>query len=146
MTPDDRLSGLVERLEKSSGPDRELDCEIASFIHGGEVVWKQANYTMETYPARKYRSEDHIGGFGFAPVESFTSSIDAAMALLPPHCELSEISRNVCWDDGEPEREWCVTVHQEDEDGYARAQHSAPGDTFALAICAAALKSRSPQP
>jgi len=137
MTPDDRLSGLVERLEKSSGPLRELDVLIfglaVDLVDG--KPWSDADLEYAASAAERTCN---------AP--RYTSSIDAAMALLPPHCELSEISRNVCWDDGEPEREWCVTVHQEDEDGYARAQHSAPGDTFALAICAAALKSRSPQP
>jgi len=79
----DELLALAERCERAEGPDRELDAEIAVAVLGGEIVWKTANYTMEQYPARRYASEDHIGGYGNAPVEQYSASLDAAMALVP---------------------------------------------------------------
>lgn len=77
------LPDLIDRLKRADGPDRELDCEIAITVLGGEIVWKTANYTMEPYPARKYASHDHVGGFGMAPVERYTESLDAALQLIP---------------------------------------------------------------
>jgi hypothetical protein len=79
MTRDDLLAALKAATE----PSRELDAEIAVSVLGGEIVWKQANYTMELYPARKYLSSAHIKGYGLEPILEYTSSIDAAMTLVP---------------------------------------------------------------
>jgi len=79
------LEELAVRCEAAMEPDRDLETEIAVAVHGGEIVWKQANYTMEMYPARKYASADHAGGFGNAPVDTCTTSLDAAMSLIPDH-------------------------------------------------------------
>lgn len=76
------LAALAERLEKATGPDRELDADISVVLLGGEIQWKQTRFTGESYPARKYASRDHVGGFAVGPVELLTASIDAALALV----------------------------------------------------------------
>lgn len=78
----DNLRGLIERLEKLEGPDREVEAEIDVALFGGETVWKTANYTMESYPASRRPSATHIGGFANEHVPSYTASLDAAVALV----------------------------------------------------------------
>ena len=77
------MNDLIERLEAATGPCRELDAAIALEVDGGEIVWKMANYTMESYPARRYASADHVSGYGNAPVPLYTTSIDSALTLVP---------------------------------------------------------------
>lgn len=76
---------LAIRCEDCDYRDRELDSEIDVALHGGEIEWRMANYTMESYPCRKYVSPDHIGGFGFAPIPQYTSSMDAAYGTVPEY-------------------------------------------------------------
>lgn len=71
------ISTLIERLENADGPSRELDAEIAVAVHGDD-------YSVD---------ENRIGyvrvpGFGSVnsssrPALAFTSSVDAALTLLP---------------------------------------------------------------
>jgi hypothetical protein len=83
---------LIARVESPEGADRELDAAIAVFVDGGEIVWLTANGTMEQYPARKYQSENHLGGFGKAPIPAYTGSLDAAMMLVPQHWTAADIA------------------------------------------------------
>lgn len=83
MSDKEVLIALAERCEHTADPDRELDAEIAVAVDGGEIVWLTANGTMEAYPARKHPSANHVGGFGKAPVPTYTASLDAAMTLVP---------------------------------------------------------------
>lgn len=73
---------IIERLERATGGDRELDADIDVALFGGETVWKQANYTMEMYPASRRASKAHVGGFANEHVPAVSSSIDAAVALI----------------------------------------------------------------
>ena len=77
-----RRAEIIERLEKAEGPDRELDADIDIFLFGGETVWKQANYTMEMYPASRRASKNHVGGFANEHVPLYTASLDSAIALV----------------------------------------------------------------
>lgn len=72
---------LIDRLSKLEGPDREADAEIDVLFFGGETVWKQANYTMEQFPASKRASKHHICGYAYEHVPAYTASVDAAIAL-----------------------------------------------------------------
>jgi hypothetical protein len=61
------MNDIIERLEKASGPDRELDAQIAAQLCDGSVnvegrYWKPG-----------------VRGFCIAP--RYTASIDAAMTL-----------------------------------------------------------------
>lgn len=76
--PDD----LVDRLRAATGPDRELDAEIAKALEGVEIQWRQANYTMDLHPVQRYPSTNHIGGYGIGPVPYYTASVDAALSLV----------------------------------------------------------------
>lgn len=67
MTPD-----LIERLEAASGPDRELDAEIAVAIGLGKAT---ANH------AGRYWKQGDLHVTGEAP--AYTASIDAALTLVP---------------------------------------------------------------
>lgn len=65
------LQGLIERLEKAEGPDRELDnsLTLAAFPEGRIVL----------APDQRY---DYImGSSGGGPVSPLTASIDAAVAF-----------------------------------------------------------------
>lgn len=65
---------LLTRVRNATGPDREWDAEIASAL-GFPIEWKQANYTMETYPVITWSDTRE-------PCPQFTASIDAALALV----------------------------------------------------------------
>lgn len=75
------LAELLERVKAATGPDRELDADLAQTIEGVEIQWRQANGTMEMYPVQRYPSTTHSAGFGIGPVPNYTASIDAALAL-----------------------------------------------------------------
>ncbi|MBX3583602.1 MAG: hypothetical protein KF810_17080 [Rhizobiaceae bacterium] len=81
---------LLSRVAKLEGADREVDAEIDVHLFGGETVWKMAIYTMESYPASRRPSKQHIGGFANEYVPLYTSSLDAAVALVErvrPGCD-----------------------------------------------------------
>lgn len=76
------IADLIDRMEKLEGPDREVDADLDVALFGGETVWKQANYTMESYPASRRLSKYHVGGFANEHVPIYTASLDAAAALV----------------------------------------------------------------
>ncbi len=126
MTPIADISGLVERVEAASGPDRELDCLIenalglAKFERDPRVNFGDADYTR-------------------APYKHYTASLDAAMTLVPEgwgfavHTadDRARTARAVCWTEGNR----AVRSPKTSDDG--------PIATPALALCAAALRARS---
>lgn len=133
------LEELAVRCEAATEPDRDLETEIAVAVHGGEIVWKQANYTMEMYPARKYASADHVGGFGNAPVAACTSSLDAAMSLVPPNHGISMGDYGFAAD-GRHHAELRPGGYQ--SGGQDTFDSKGIAATLPLAICAAALRAR----
>ncbi|MCO7728791.1 hypothetical protein NJB93_19615 [Brucella intermedia] len=85
------MTDLITRLSELDAPDREVDAEIDVIFFGGETVWKQANYTMEQFPASKRASRHHISGYAYEYVPAFTASVDAAIALAErvlPGCKV----------------------------------------------------------
>lgn len=120
MTNPTTLLALAERCEQAAGPDRELDAEIAVALFGGEIIWKTANWTMDSYPARRVQNSDYIGGYQNAAIPVYTESLDAAVTLVPEGCG------------------WMVM-------GNASKVGVWPshGATPALALCAAALRARA---
>lgn len=128
------MNDLASRIEQAEEADRDLDCEIALAIDGGEIIWLMANGTMEQYPARKYESSMHVGGFGKAPVPLYTSSMDAAISLVPEgrmwRCDFLP-ARHANKQVGSA----FVAIDGDTYHGDAR--------TYALALCAAALRARA---
>lgn len=83
MTNRATLEAMLARVLEGSGPDRELDGEIAVALFGGEIIWKTARYTMEQYPARRVQNSAYVGGYQNAGVLAYTASLDAALTLVP---------------------------------------------------------------
>lgn len=127
------LLALAERCEKAAGSDMELD----GLIHRA-VTPDLADMNVGVLGWLS-------GGAHENPVRPppYTSSIEAALTLVPEGCRFEEIARDVQWDDGQPEREWMASVVRRDESGSYAADFPAPGDTLALAICAACLRARA---
>lgn len=79
------LSELIGRLEKSTGPDRELDCAIAYAVdfkcEGTETTWRQLvdQIGMEYAVANATR----FHSFWREAIPQFTGSVDAALTLVP---------------------------------------------------------------
>lgn len=126
-----KYDSLIKSLEALEGPDREVDCEIALALHGGEIVWKQAQYTGDSYPYRKYKSADHVGGYGSAPVERYTQSIDAASTTVP---------KDMIWFTGIDDA-YGLPGHARINDAYL-GNFIGQGKNPAIALCLAAFYAR----
>lgn len=128
------MNDLIERIEAASGPDREIDCAIGVAIgrfftlppkwEGGPVGYGYRGADGE---------ERHPGHGGDQLVPRYTESVDAALTLVPEgrSWELTQvvsegISIAFIWNMFE-----------------AGEGDSAEAATPALALCAAALKSRA---
>jgi len=80
------LAELLERVRKATGPDRELDGEIAATLRVGNKLpdWAQ-NWTGEWRPTIQgfvvLMQDDEQPGPNFSSPK-FTASIDAALALV----------------------------------------------------------------
>lgn len=104
---------LIERLEAATGPERELDAEIAAVVEAG------------------------MRHHWFASPPLFTSSIDAAMTLVPDGWDYSAGNRD------ETEKAWAWVAEEDDVRGeYWQTIQQSSAVTPALAICIASLKAR----
>lgn len=109
------LLDLAERCERATGPDRELDYELAMVAGYTEI-----GHRVYRDPQGKY--------YGSAPY--YTRSIDAAMTLVPEGAE---------WECGTAHlvnRGWANVITRDRE---SKGKAATP----ALALCAAALRARS---
>jgi hypothetical protein len=106
---------LIERLEKATGPDRDLDAQIFR-----DLIGFSPNALPQFWPA--------VGN----QVPRYTSSIDEAQTLVPPAHDWS-----LHVDNGEA----IVGCMPESEDGCDVADST--GATPAIALCIAALKARA---
>lgn len=118
------VEGLIAKLEAASEGRRFLDEEIHDAIHGG---WLRANCVRGA--SGEWIHPEH--GF-IAPAQQYTTSIDAALTLVPEGMDWSAVRRTrhpYCGQFPYEAVVWNVRVQ-----GFA---HSAP-----LAVCIAALKAR----
>ena len=132
---DEKRTDLIARLESVTEGSRELDAEISVALEPGEIVWRQANFTMDaSYPAIKRARSNYIGGFAFEHVPYYTTSLDAALTLVPkePKNEPSGI-----YDYQLESTNGGLTIS-------ARVGNSEPcfAETIALALCIASLKAK----
>ena len=115
------MNDLIERLEKATGPDRNLDADIAS-----SVGWSPGpGYTRKSDDS--WRLGNWINSVQWAPL--YTASIDAALTLVPEGHDwiVADVNGHV---GGTPYA--CVGSTKE---------HF--GETAVLSLCIAALKARS---
>ena len=110
------MSELIERLEKATGPDRELDQAIV----------------IEAPVTKAFLQDDGQGGF---EVLHYTASIDAALTLLPP-----EFWGSIQWAGTlkQNDRAWPVV-----EVGSGDQKIKVQAATIPLSVCLAALRARA---
>lgn len=142
------LSELIERLEKATGPDRELDWEIA--LATGVVCRVEAPTRDWFFKDRQYflgASKGERGGFGHKSHEgcNYTASIDAAISLVPEQWFLT-LDRYSISDKPEPNSfTWRVCLKHlhgdlEGDGPVGLAKTFATSATPAIALCIASLK------
>ncbi len=132
------LNALIERLSRATGPDRELDAAIAVAIKGGRIDWILDGITKETFPVRVYPDTTGVTARGElqAAVPRYTSSIDAAMTLVPEGWNW-ELSNN-------PPSAWmCESGYNPDTYNGETAQANARTPAIALTIAALSARTRT---
>lgn len=113
-----KLLDLADRVEGLSGPDREVDAEIYVARGGALTVSKKTNHP----PTDRYSGR---------LIPFYTSSIDAAMRLVPKGWHLGSLTD--CDEDDWPR--CCLTENAEPcRDMVGR------GLDLPLSVCAAALR------
>ncbi len=119
---------LIEALEKATEGSRELDCEIAVAVCGYfriEPKYEAAGYGYG-YVKDGHQHVPGLGGDMLVP--NFTTSVDAALTLVP------EGYGWVLYSDGG------IEIYDNEElNGNGRISE---GDTPALALCIYALRAR----
>jgi hypothetical protein len=129
------LLELAERCEQATGPDRELDAEIAEASGNVPEDYQRATHYGEPRPYfwHKFEREGEI-----IPLR-YTASLDAAMTLVPEGLE-----GRVEWRTGKgmhPAYASMWGCGARDIDRHDNGH----GKTPALALCAAALRARAGQ-
>ena len=127
------MQDIIERLEKATGPDRELDRELGFAFCGWRVVDIAGNQCIDQGDGEI--NADHPGGM----YTSFTESIDAAMTLVVEGFRWVIESKE--W--SELRETYLVPVaYVESELPDRSKSFRAEGATPAIALCIAALKAR----
>ena len=116
------LDALLTRLRAAAGADRWLDVEIARAV-GADLGHAAGMH-------------DALLAQPFSPVRRYTSSVDAALTLVP---------EGKAWTVGQNVHHWywSASVNALDEDGAPKSiGWGGPSNSPALALCAAALQAR----
>ncbi len=115
MTAQHPLTSLIERLEKASGPDRELDQAIVGALYPQAAFQLDPGYDDPIV----YHAEPLVEWEAYLP--AFTGSIDAALTLVPENISYELVQSSVAppalsrcrlWDwrrspkAADPENEW----------------------------------------
>lgn len=125
MTMSDRTK-LIARLEKATGPDRELDRQIYCLRRPGHIP-----------PMRMLVTDDDV--------PRFTSSLDAAMTLVPEVGEPTWTVKLALDQQTQTTREYFAEM-QIGPIGHGREYFKSPRmKTPALALCIVALKAQETQ-
>lgn len=123
------LGELIERLEKATGPNFALECDIAR-----AVGWYEDRVTDEiTGPENVWVKP---GGRYAAIPPRYTSSLDAALTLVPEGMSVDLQTRN----------NYCAVAQWDYEQDIGIPRGTAwRTSTPAIALCIAALKARQQQ-
>ncbi len=126
------MTDLIDALEAAGGPSRELDVAIAVLVD------YRPNNLVNGQTLRKARVQfpkDISGAARHFEIPYYTSSLDAALSLIPDRCDYIKFVSDPSgsgWELGE--------FHLGTEENYvALGEGVTPGD-FALALCIAALR------
>lgn len=155
------LLELAERCEKATGPERILDAHIDAICRIGaekklpDWAWRNFSHWRPRDDGRvEVVSLDGTGGLHWEP-RRFTSSIDAALTLLP---------ENICWpslavyENGlfgahcklyGPSTKWMsdsIVWGEAHVKPMKSARYTDATELWPLAICAAALRARAAVP
>lgn len=128
------ISELIEKLEKATGPDRELDAEIAVLITKSARM-PSADDRFEKCEAGTFwvRSAHGLSLHDAAP---YTASLDAAMTLVP-HVEPRTHWHLRCYPHG------CYSAIVSDAYPVGTHYGGQHMTSPAIALCIAALKART---
>lgn len=137
------LTSLLERVEKATGPDRELDAlVVATLLAPPGAHVKQSlingNWCIYDDTDRRGRERQWEGGpkhrrLGWCGHWEVTASIDAALALVReklPGCQWT-LETDACW---------LRVLSAEDVDEYQAGFNCRGGEATALSICAALIR------
>ncbi len=122
---------LIARLEKATGPDRQLDIHIGATTG---LIWNDLKEAQLQYLIGEIKNEKTWAEAGSqGRLEScpcYTASIDAALMLVPEDCYLIEL-RNIAPND------WYASVGSMGDDHF---KEDGEANTAALATCIAGAK------
>ncbi|ODU36610.1 hypothetical protein [Sphingopyxis sp. SCN 67-31] len=125
------IQSLIERVEAATGPSYELDCAIWDAVYPGERQARFDALTAKGQPYHRRLGPADMDGY-VKPLRSFTTSLDAAMTLVPDDCIWLRLGPGT------------MTVSRPDPNEKRWAKHfEATAATPALALVAAALRSRA---
>lgn len=133
------MSDLIERLEKASEGSRELDAEIWAVVNGrGQPMQRVGPPTYN--PVRLFCNPtpeiDWIGYDLLNIAPAYTTSIDAALTLVPENCDWTI----------EPDGAWVRWMGADDVEEAQCVLSQRGGKCTALALCIAALRARGVTP
>lgn len=74
------LQALIERVEKATGPDRELDADIYEAL--GYEVKRRSERVEEGWRVRRTVDWRYLDGSRWLAMDYLTASVDADLALL----------------------------------------------------------------
>lgn len=122
------MKDLIERLEKATGPSRELDGALFEIATGKSPYFNTVPYRAGGAPQRKMMS-----------VPAYTESIDAALTLVPEGWTVANIGQN-------DSKGWWAELRRGFQTSYDRVELSNIGLRElgpAIALCSAALRARA---
>lgn len=76
------ISQIIERVEKASGPDRELDYSLVKLFDEAQFSWCQKEYELMLAECQIAGREEAIRRSAFGGCPHYTSSLDAVMGLI----------------------------------------------------------------
>jgi hypothetical protein len=130
------LTALIERVEKATGPDRQLDCLLDCIRHDREFIEWTADTGVTGY---RYKHPRIVWGSGTWREEiAYTSSLDAALALVEeklPGCQWT-VETDACW---------LRVLTQDDVDEFQGSYNCRGGTCTALAVVLALLRALQSQ-
>jgi hypothetical protein len=122
------MDELIERLEKATGPDRELDGAIAL-----SLGWTFQKMKGDSKPY--YRKPGETTYYMRSEVPAYTASIDAALTLGVGQWKLRWQYHGM--------GNWVAAAEVTRSDNFERWYDSDYQDSPAIALCIAALRARA---